>query len=396
MGVADLVRTLRRAFTRAIASIDPAARVREAIAGRGFARVLAVGKAAPSMLAGALGPELRSALLVVPEGTRVTWVDPHTEVLFADHPLPTARSVAAAERALAFAAKGSMLALISGGASSLLCAPQEGLSLERQRALVRALLAAGVPISDVNVVRRHLSRVKGGRLGVACGGEVLTLIASDVLKGAPWDVGSGPTVPDPTTADDARAVIARLGPEWADLAPTESVAPTDPRARALEHRIVLSPADLLDAAKVALEAEEYRVYTLPSAERDVGELAAAYAGLAQTLSPGDALVRVAEPTVEVTVPDPGRGGRSTHLAAMASTRLPADVALLCGASDGVDGASDSAGAIGIGAAVRGMDVRGALARFDTATLHANAGTLLDLGGPTGVNLCDVHVLARAR
>ena len=175
-----------------------------------------------------------------------------------------------------------------------------------------------------------------------------------------------------------------------------AIKPGDPRARAFERRIVLSPDDLLEATRDVLEDEGFRVYTLPAAERDVADLAEAYAGLAQTLSPGDALVRVAEPSVHVTVDAPGRGGRSTHLAAMVATRLPRDVALLCGASDGVDGASGAAGAVGSPGATRGLDVRGALARFDTGTLHAKAGTLVDLGGPTGLNLCDVHALVRAR
>jgi hydroxypyruvate reductase len=383
---------LRRAFVRTLERIDLGARVRDALGNRERPRILAVGKAAPAMLAGALDKTVREILLVVPEGTPLAYVDPRTEVCFADHPLPTERSKGAAERAFVFARPRPMLVLLSGGTSSLLCAPALGLDLDRKRAVTERLLHSGLPIGDLNVVRRHLSRIKGGGLGRACSGAVLTLIASDVLKGGPHDVGSGPTVPDPTTIADARAVLERL---HLDAPLSETLKPSDPDAARLEHTIVASPGDLVDAAKAVLEDEGLRVYTLPPTDRDVSELAAAYQGLAQTLSPGEALVRVAEPTVRVTAKEPGRGGRSTHLAALLSTRLPRDCAVLCGASDGVDGTSGAAGAIAFGNAVRGLDVRAAVRAFATADLHRTAGTLVETRGPTGINLCDLHVIARS-
>ena len=383
---------LRRVFVRTLERIDLGARVRDALGDRERPRILAVGKAAPAMLAGALDKTVREILLVVPDGTPLAYVDPRTEVAFADHPLPTERSLHAAERAFAFARAGPMLVLISGGSSSLLCAPIHGLDLEGKRAITLRLVHSGLPIGDINVVRRHISRIKGGGLGRACSGAVLTLIASDVLKGGPHDVGSGPTVPDPTTVSDARAVLERLHLE-APLA--ETLEPHEPDALRLEQSIVASPGDLVDAARAALEDEGLRVYTLPPTDRDVSELAAAYQGLAQTLSPGEALVRVAEPSVRMTAKEPGRGGRCTHLAALLSTRLPRDCAVLCGASDGVDGTSGAAGAIAFGNSVRGLDVRAALLHFATADLHRSAGTLVETRGPTGLNLCDLHVIARA-
>lgn len=344
------------------------------------------------MLAGALDKSVRNVLLIVPEGTPLAYVDPRAEVVFSDHPLPTKRSIRAAERAFAFARSGPMLMLLSGGTSSLLCAPIDGLDLDRKRDLTLALLRSGASIVDINVVRRHVSRIKGGGLGRACDGSVLTLIASDVLKGGPHDIGSGPTVPDPTTVADARVVLERVRLE-APLA--ETLKAGEVEASRLEHAIIASPPDLVEAAQASLEDEGMRVYTLPPTDRDVVELAAAYQGLAQTLSPGEALVRVAEPTVRVTAKDPGAGGRSTHLAALLCTRLPRDCAVLCGASDGVDGTSGAAGAIAWGAAMRGLDVRAAIGHFATADLHRTAGTLVETRGPTGLNLCDLHVIARA-
>ena len=122
------------------------------------------------MLAGAWSTEVRSALLIVPEGTEIVYVPPHTEVLFSDHPEPTARSEEAARRALEFAAEGSLVALVSGGASSLLCAPAPGISRKEKAALIRRLSDAGASVRELNLVRRHLSLVKGGGLARAATG----------------------------------------------------------------------------------------------------------------------------------------------------------------------------------------------------------------------------------
>ncbi|MBL9023416.1 MAG: DUF4147 domain-containing protein [Myxococcales bacterium] len=391
MSPAELVRLLRVCFRRALSRFDLAGRVRRALDGVDASRVLAVGKAAPSMLAGALRHH-QEALLVVPEGIALGWVAPSTRVCFSDHPLPTERSVAAARAAHELLARGGdVVALVSGGTSALLAAPATGLSLDQKRAIVAELLAAGVPIREVNVVRRHLSSVKGGALARSGTGRVLTLIASDVLVGGAHDIGSGPTVADPSTVEDARAVLARLGLS-APL--VETLKPTEPRARALEHRVVARPDDFVAQVREELEAEGMTTFDLPPSDAGVESLSSAYVGLASSLNPGQALVRAAEPSVKVPS-DAGRGGRSCHLAALAAPRLPEGVALLCGASDGVDGASGGAGAVVTKDSFRGRDREAALKTFDTGRLHAAAGTMLESRGPSGLNLCDVHVLARA-
>lgn len=380
---------LRRAFARAIRDFDIAGRVKTALRGVEARRVLAIGKAAPAMLAGAVR-DGQEALLVVVDGTSIRWSAPSTRIMISDHPLPTERSIAAARAAQAFVARGEVVALISGGASSLVALPAIGLELARKREVVDALLRAGVPIREVNLVRRHLSLVKGGQLGARCPGPVLTLIASDVLTGGPEDIGSGLTVPDPTTAAEARAVLERVG-LTAPL--SETIKPDDPQAQAFEHHFVARPEDFAAGVREALEAEGLTVFELPPTEDDVGSLAHAYAGLAQSLLKGQALVRAAEPTLVVPRIH-GAGGRSAHLAALAAPLLPEGVALLCGATDGVDGSSGDAGAVVSRRSFGAAESANAVTAFDTGSLHRRARTMLESAGPSGLNLCDVHALVR--
>lgn len=351
-----------------------------------------MGKAASAMLAGAWDASVERALVVVPVGTRVAWAGTRVDVRYATHPEPSVSSVEAADAAMAFAEGGLDIALVSGGTSALLCRPIDGLTLSRKVEVTTALSNAGVPIRVLNLVRRHLSAIKGGALARAADGPVLTVLLSDVLAGGPHDIGSGPTVDDPSTADEARAVLEAHGL----AAPVAETLKAEEAAKlGLEHVYVATPSDLAELAAATLEAEGFEPHILPPVDEDVGSLAQGYAGLSRTLVSGQALVRVAEPGVKVTVPKPGRGGRATHLAALAGPMLSPDVALLCGASDGVDGSSDAAGAVVTAKALRGLDVKGALARFDTARLQKQAGALIEVPSPTGLNLCDLHILAKA-
>jgi glycerate 2-kinase len=388
----DLSGTLRACFLRVVRDFDVAARVRGLLGARPRGRVLAVGKAASAMLAGAWDATVERALIVVPEGTRVPWAGARVEVRLSTHPSPSVASLEAAAAALAFAEEGIDLALVSGGASALLSAPAPGLTLARKVEVTSALSNAGVPIRTLNLVRRHLSTIKGGGLARVSRRPTLSVLLSDVLEGGPEDVGSGPTVADPTTAEEARAVLAEHGLE----APVvETLKPSEASALGLETMLVASPQDFAAAAVAVLEAEGFEVHLLPPSDGDVVELARAYVGLSRELVPGQALVRAAEPSVKVTASNPGRGGRSTHLAALAGPGLDPRAALLCGATDGVDGTSESAGAVVTQAKLRGVDFAGLAARFDTARGHRQAGTLLEVPSSTGLNLCDLHVLAKA-
>jgi hydroxypyruvate reductase len=246
------------------------------------------------------------------------------------------------------------------------------------------------------VVRRHLCALKGGGLARVAGGPVRTLVASDVIGGEPYDVGSGPTVPDPTTCAEAAALLARFAPQLRAPALSESLKPGDAAARGLRARIVARPEELARAVARELAPRFERVHVLRPSLAPVAELAAEYLARARGLRAGEVMVRAAEPSLVVDPARAARGGRSTHLAALVAADLPPGVALLAAASDGVDGASESGGAVvDVSLSRRATpEARArAIARFDTGALLAAAGMTLPLA-PSGTNLADVHVLAR--
>jgi hydroxypyruvate reductase len=408
------------AFARALRELDPAARVEDAIprawsTGAAPVRVIAIGKAAPAMAAGAfrrLGDRIERCLVITSDGTDDRELHVATDrahaaaranVLRAGHPLPDARSVRAGRACLAMmddAAKrgrARTLVLVSGGASALACVPAPGITLRTKRAITRAMLASGASIQDINVVRKHLSLIKGGGLARhAAPGALLTLVASDV--------GSGPSVPDDSTVAAARRLLARHAPAFRDvpLVPTFSAA-TAPA------KVVISPEELARTIASVLRADETRtVRVLPPSQVAVEALAGEYATLALRTRGARIYVRAAEPAVAVGR-GRGRGGRSTHLAALVGQRLGEErvaaaraqserILFAALASDGVDGSSGTGGAIidaGFAkhAAARLGDaaLARALDRFDTGPLHRALGTALPAHA-TGHNLADLHVL----
>lgn len=243
-------------------------------------------------------------------------------------------------------------------------------------------------------MRKHLCACKGGGVAHVVEGPVLTLVASDVVGGQVHDVGSGPTVADPSTIADARRVLRRFLPGQALPPLRETVAPGEAQARRWRSRVVMSPADLAREVAARLRRSFSVVRVLPPSVESVEALAVEYAARAARLRPGEALVRAAEPTLRVTGSGRGRGGRSTHLACAVALSLPRGVALLAGASDGDDGSSHTAGAVVDATLGSADDVERALRAFDTGPLVVRAG--MDLPGePSGRNLADIHVLARA-
>src|SRR5438876_5106134 len=209
---------LRRMFDAAINAAQPAHCIAPHLpaSARGRMLVIGAGKASAAM-ARAVEDHWRGELtgLVV---TRYGYGVPckRIEIVEAAHPVPDAAGIDAARRILhlvqGLTADDLVLCLISGGGSSLLVAPIEGLTLEDKQAVNRALLTSGATISEMNCVRRHLSSIKGGRLAAACHpAKVITLLISDVPGDNPMDIASGPTVPDPTTCADALAIIKRYG-----------------------------------------------------------------------------------------------------------------------------------------------------------------------------------------
>ncbi|WP_437737149.1 DUF4147 domain-containing protein [Sorangium sp. So ce1335] len=409
------------ALRAGLAELDPAGLVERALddagapSGRVF--VIAAGKASLGMARGALrawGDRIAGGLAVTvaapappardlqaatsdPEGAALRPL----RVMRAAHPIPDSRSADAAAAALAIAAAlgpdDRLLALISGGASALLAAPPPGVPLAEKQALVAALLEGGAPIQVVNLVRRHLSQIKGGRLAAAAApARVLTLLMSDVVGGLPHDISSGPTVPDPTRVEDARAALERWAPQHARLALalSESLKPAD--APLVETRTLADPERLAERVAAALAARTgLRAVAVPAEDGDARAMVERRLALARALAPGEAIVIPCEPTIALPARR-GAGGRAGWIALAALRDLPPDVALLCAASDGADGSSGAAGAVVARAAAAAMDARAieaALARCDDAAVHRTLGTRVELG-PTGHNLTDVHVVAR--
>lgn len=361
---------LEGVFREAVGSIDLSARVARALRRLDpplprRAILVAAGKSAPAMAAGALEVIEPAAppLVVTVAGTPVALP---VEQRIAGHPVPDEASVAAAEDALALARSASarvpFVFLVSGGASALLCAPRRGLSLAGKRRLVRALVVSGLPIEEINARRGALSRIKDGRLAAASprGARVVTLVASDVL------------------ADDDLAVVGS-GPTTGWHAP---------RVEAVR---VAGPEDLARAAARAARRVGLEVRRLPIASGPVQALAERYGAVE---APG-LHVAVGEPTIVVPRGAGGVGGRSQHLAMLVARAIEGRrVAFLAAGSDGIDGATSAAGAVIDGSTWRAARRRGgaaALAAFDSGGLAARLGASV-VTGPTGLNLLDLHLL----
>jgi glycerate 2-kinase len=357
---------LQAMFEAAIAAAQPARCLPPHLPQRPAGRLIVIGAGkASAAMARAVedhwSGEL-SGLVVTRYGYAVSCK--HIEIVEAAHPVPDAASVAAARRMLdivrGLRPEDVVLCLISGGGSSLLVAPLEGLTLEDKQKVNRALLKSGASIGEMNCVRRHLSAVKGGRLAAACHpAKVLTLLISDVPGDQPMDIASGPTVPDPTTCDDALAIVRRYGAELPASALRvlesgrgESVKPGDPLLAGSETRFVATPQMALEAAAAVAREARWPAHILGDSiegeARDVGKV---IAGIAlqvarhrQPFEPPCILLSGGETTV--TVRGGGRGGRNVEFLlslAIALDGVPG-VHALAGDTDGVDGLEEIAGA----------------------------------------------------
>jgi glycerate 2-kinase len=287
------------------------------------------------------------------------------QIVQAAHPVPDAAGLRATqhiqELVSGLTADDLVIALISGGGSSLLVAPGDGLTLQDKQALNTALLKSGATISEMNCVRRHLSAIKGGRLAAACHpAQVLTLLISDVPGDNPIDIASGPTVADPTTCADALAIINRyrieLPPAVRALlqsAEGESIKPGDGRLARAETRMITAPQMALEAAAQVARAAGLTPYILgDSLEGEARDLGKALAGIARQVAvhgqPFQApcvLLSGGESTV--TLRGQGRGGRNVEFLLALGVALDglASVYALAGDTDGVDGAEEIAGAV---------------------------------------------------
>ena len=357
---------LRRMFDAAINAAQPAHCIPPHLpaAPRGRLLVIGAGKASAAMARAVEDnwPGELSGLVVTRYGYGVPCR--HIEIVEAAHPVPDAASLAAARRIFGMvqglATDDLVLCLISGGGSSLLALPIEGLTLEDKQAVNRALLRSGASISEMNCVRRHLSAIKGGRLAAACHpAKVLTLLISDVPGDNPMDIASGPTVPDPTTCADALAIIKRYGIEVPrnaleilESGRGETVKPGDPRLAGIETRMIATPQMALEAA--AAVAREARVAaailgdSIEGEARDVGKVMAGIAlQIARRGQPFEAAcVLLSGGETTVTVRGNGRGGRNVEFLLSLGVALDGrpGIHAIAGDTDGVDGMEDIAGA----------------------------------------------------
>ncbi len=335
----------------------------------------------------------------------------------AAHPYPNAESEAAGRRALALAAEsrrdGALIVLLSGGASSLLAVPAAGISLQDKIKTTRALMNAGVAITELNCVRKHLSAIKGGRLAVAARRSV-TLAISDVHAPIPDDpsvIGSGPTVGDPTTFADALDVIREAGVASEVPAPVlrhlaeardETPVPGEPRLAESSFDVIGTRQVAMEAAARAARARGYEVVVLRDAtcgEARTAGAAFAAAALREAGLHGSPVCVIASGETTVHVTGTGRGGRNQEFA-LGAIRVVADCpshALLASAgTDGVDGPTDAAGAIVdehsvSRAAAAGVDPAAALANNASYEFFRALGDLI-LWGPSGTNVGDIHVM----
>lgn len=387
----------------------------DALLARPFTLV-AAGKAARPMAQALAGPcrgRIRRAVVAGPavagSGLPGGW-----DVLDAAHPFPDAESVRAGEAALDAVRGERLVLLLSGGASSMLCAPAEGVSVEDKRAASRALMRAGVDIDGLNCVRKHLSRLKGGQLGARAEGA-MTLAISDVHHPAPDEpsvIGSGPAVADPSTfaralavaaeVPDVPAAVLRRLDRGAAGEVAETVKPGDARLRDAEFVLIGNRATALDGASRAAAAKGYQVAIIE--EPVHGEARDAARGF---IARAEALVRrsrgplcvLAGGETTVRVSGRGTGGRNQEFALAAAplvAALGAAAVLASAGTDGVDGPTDAAGAVVDSTTLArardaGRDPAEALAANDAYPFFAALGDLI-ISGPTGTNVGDVQVL----
>ncbi len=364
-----------------------------------------------------LGERITAGLVNVKYGyTLPTHV---VELVQAGHPIPDEAGVNGARKVAVLLQDVSpddlVLCLISGGGSALMTWPVEGLTLADMRALTDSLLRRGATINEINTIRKHLERLKGGGLArLACPARLVSLILSDVV-GNPLDViASGPTVPDTSTFVQAYQLLERynLLPEappaavahlrrGSEGAIAETPKPGDPIFQRTQNVIIASNDHAARAAQRAAEALGFHALVLSTyVEGEAREVAKVLTAIAKEVSASDrptprpACIIVGGETT-VTVKGQGKGGRNQEMALMAAMRLGGfeDVAIACLATDGTDGPTDASGALADGNTVRraaqlGLDPWEHLERNDSYPFFAALGDLL-LTGPTNTNVNDL-------
>jgi glycerate 2-kinase len=416
---------LRAIFDAAVAAAHPdvvlSAHLRPVPKGRVI--VLAAGKAAAAMAAAAerhyldaleMDPSRLSGIATTRHGHGVP--TRRIKVVEAGHPVPDQAGLHGAEESLRLAQQAGaddlLLVLLSGGGSANWIAPVEGVSFLQKQQVTRALLRSGAPIGEVNTVRKHLSRIKGGRLARAGKRtEIVTLAISDVPHDDPSAIASGPTVPDPTTLADARAIVAKYGLDVGDAVRhaledpgNESCKPGDAAFARARYELIARPKASLDAAiKLARDAGYAIVDLGADLEGEARAVAADHAKLAlQARAQGKRVAILSGGELTVTVRGHGRGGPNQEYA-LALADLLRDtqgISALAADTDGADGgagsATDPAGAMIDATTFAKMKALGLepgtyLDNNDATTFFEATGDLVQTG-PTLTNVNDVRVI----
>ena len=381
--------------------------------------VVGAGKASASMakpVERMLGRRIRAGLINVKYGHAAKLR--RIELNESGHPIPDRNGVDGAERIAQIAREAGggdlVICLISGGASALLPLPAPPITLEEKQETTRLLLHCGATIHEFNCVRKHISQLKGGQLArSAFPARMLTLILSDVIGDDLDVIGSGPTVPDPSTYADARAIFRKYR-IWEQLPPSvrerldgaapETPKPGDPIFERVQNVIVGSNRLAVDAA--AAEARKLGFHTLLLStfiEGETREIARMHAAIAREIvasgrpvKPPACVISGGETTV--TIHGQGLGGRNQEFALAAAIEIAGlkNVAILSGGTDGTDGPTDAAGAIADGttiarASALGLDAAEFLSNNDSYHFFEPLGGLIKTG-PTGTNVMDVRIL----
>ncbi|KQV30164.1 hydroxypyruvate reductase [Rhizobium sp. Root1204] len=418
--IADPRAFLTSLFEAAVEAADPLAAIRAHLPEKPKGRTIVVGagKAASQMAAAfeSLWDGPLEGAVVARHGPIA--VCERIRVLQSAHPVPDEAGLAGSAELLrlveGLTPDDLVVALVSGGGSSLLPAPPQGLTLADEIAVNKALLASGAPISAMNVVRKHVSRIKGGRLAFAAApARVVSLIVSDVPGDNPAFVASGPTIPDMSTPAEALAIVSRYGmtlPEavMQHLRSEQAAAPTPdhPAFGNQQHHVIASASVSLEAAAAKARALGVEAVILSDAiegeARDIGRMHAAIARETalrnRPFSKPVVILSGGETTVTIAGDAYGKGGRNSEF--LLSLALDIDgvegVHALAADTDGIDGSEDNAGAFADGSTVSriraaGADPRDHLARHDAWSAFSASGDLF-VPGPTGTNVNDLRAM----
>ena len=421
------VELMRTSFDAAVAAADPLRIVSPHLPQRPSGRVVVVGagKAAASM---ALAVE-RAWPDVALEGLVITRYEhgaptQRIRVVEAGHPVPDDTGEVAAREIMRIVSQlqrdDLLLVMVSGGGSSLLSLPVPDVPMSALKSVTAALLASGAPIGEMNVVRKHLSQIQGGRMAATAaklGARVLALIISDVTGDAPTDIASGPCAPDPSTFKDALVVLRRWNAQVPDAVAqwlqrgaagevAETPKPNDPLFAAVENRVIATAHRSLEAAAEVFRSAGINAVVLgDSVTGEAREVAKVYAALVREIRAFNqpfrapvALISGGECTVTLPPAAQGRGGRCTEYLLSMAVELDgmSGVYALAGDTDGIDGTEDNAGAWWANdlidrAVCNRVSARTGLDRHDSYGFFEAASALI-VTGPTRTNVNDYRVI----